>query len=178
MHLWAHGVFVFPVYNDRAGYNSGMTKVIFGERIGREGQLRLGCSAVILDALRQKVLLTRRADNGQWCLPSGGVEPGESVAEGCAREVWEETGLRVRMLRLVGVYSDPNQLIVYPDGNKIQIIALNFEAEVTGGELGLSDETTEFGYFSLEEAAKMDVISNHFQRLSDALLGETAALIK
>lgn len=154
-----------------------MTKVIFGERIGREGKLRLGCSAVIFDETRQKVLLTRRADNGQWCLPSGGMDPGESVAEACAREVWEETGLRVRILRLVGVYSNPDQLMIYPDGNKVQHVTLNFEVEVTGGELGLSDETTDFGYFSLDEAARMDIIGNHLQRIQDTLLGETAALI-
>jgi len=155
-----------------------MTKVLFGDRIGREGRLRLGCSAVILDETRQKVLLTQRADNGQWCLPSGGMEPGESAAEACAREVFEETGLRVRLLRLTGVYSDPHQLIVYPDGTKIQVVALNFEATVTGGELGLSDETTAFGYFSLDEAAQMDIIGHHLQRIHDTLLGETAAMIK
>ncbi len=154
-----------------------MTKVIFGERIGREGTLRLGCSAVILDPTRQKVLLTRRADNGQWCLPSGGMEPGESTAEACAREVWEETGLRVRIVRLTGVYSDPNQLMIYPDGNKIQVVALNFEAEVTGGELGLSDETTEAGFFPVDEAAKLDIIGNHFKRIQDALLGQQTAFV-
>jgi len=155
-----------------------MTKVLFGDRIGREGRLRLGCSAVILDETRQKILLTRRTDNGQWCLPGGGMEPGESAAEACAREVWEETGLRVRIVRLTGVYSDPNQLIVYPDGTKIQVVALNFEAAVTGGELGLSDETTAFGYFSLDEAAQMDIIGHHLQRAQDSLLGDPAALIK
>lgn len=123
-------------------------------------------------------MLTRRSDNGQWCLPGGAMEPGESVAEACAREVWEETGLQVCILRLTGVYSDPNRIIVYPDGNKVHIVALNFEAEVTGGELGLSNETTEFGYFSLEEAAQMDIIGNHFDRVRDALLGEMAALVK
>lgn len=155
-----------------------MTKVLFGDRIGREGRLRLGCSAVILDETRQKILLTRRTDNGQWCLPGGGMEPGESAAEACAREVWEETGLRVRILRLAGVYSDPDQLIVYPDGTKIQVVALNFEAAVTGGELGLSDETTAFGYFSLDEAAQMDIIGHHLQRIHDTLLDQVAAIIK
>jgi 8-oxo-dGTP pyrophosphatase MutT (NUDIX family) len=154
-----------------------MTKVIFGERIGREGKLRLGCSAIIFDE-NKKILLTRRTDNGQWCLPGGAMEPGESAAEACAREVWEETGLRVRATRLVGVYSNPNQLVVYPDENKVHIVALSFEAEVIGGELGLSDETTDFGYFSLEEAAQMDIIGNHLQRVRDALLEEKAALIK
>jgi 8-oxo-dGTP pyrophosphatase MutT (NUDIX family) len=155
-----------------------MTRVLTGERIGREGKLRLGCSAVIFNENRQKILLTRRSDNGQWCLPGGAMEPGESVAEACEREVWEETGLRVRAVRLSGVYSDPHRVVVYPDEHKVHIVALNFEVEITGGELGLSNETSEFGYFSPQEAAKMDIISNHFQRISDALLEQTAAIIK
>jgi len=57
------------------------TRVMFGERIAKEGTLRLGCSAIIFDEGREKVLLTRRTDNGQWCLPGGRVEAGESVSE-------------------------------------------------------------------------------------------------
>ncbi len=104
------------------------TEVIFGERIAKEGTLRLGCSAAIFDQPRGKVLLTRRTDNGQWCLPGGRVEAGESVSEACVREVWEETGLQVQITRLAGVYSDPNRLVIYPDGHKVQIVALSFEA--------------------------------------------------
>ncbi len=58
-----------------------VTTIHYGERIGCEGNIRLGCSAIILDETRQKVLLTERADNKQWCLPSGGVDPGEFVEE-------------------------------------------------------------------------------------------------
>ena len=126
-----------------------MTQVIYGERIAKQGKLRLGCSAAIFDE-QGRVLLTKRQDNGQWCLPSGGVEPGESVAEGCEREVFEETGLSVKVKRLVGVYSHSDQLVIYPDGNKVQIFALHFQAEMIGGKLGLSDETTDFGYFTLD----------------------------
>lgn len=145
-----------------------MTHVIIGDRVGREGKLRIGTSAFIVDS-EKRVLLTRRTDNGQWCLPGGAMEPGESVQEACAREVWEETGLYVEVVRLIGIYSDPNRVIVYPDGNKVHIVALSFEAKITGGELGLSNETTEFGYFTLEEATTMDIIGNHFQRISDAM---------
>src|ERR1044071_760849 len=73
------------------------------------------------------------------------MEAGEYAAEACIREVWEETGLSVRVKRLVGVYSNPNQLVVYPDGNKVHIVVMSFEVEVIGGELGLSNETTEAG---------------------------------
>src|SRR5512134_2496513 len=154
-----------------------MTQVLFGERLGRQGQLRLGCSAAIFDEQR-RILLTRRADNGQWCLPGGAVESGESVAEACEREVFEETGLNVRVKRLVGVYSHPDQLVVYPDGNRAYIVALHFEAEVLGGRLGLSNETTDFGYFTLEEIQGMEMLGRHKERIIDTLENRVAALIK
>jgi 8-oxo-dGTP pyrophosphatase MutT (NUDIX family) len=155
-----------------------MTQVIYGPGFGKEGKLRLGCSAMIFDQNREKVLLTQRADNGRWCLPGGGMDSGESVAQACIREVWEETGLRVRVTRLVGVYSNPDQLVIYPDGNKAFFVVLSFEAEIIGGELGLSDETTAFGYFALKEMESLPMHGQHKQRVEDALLGQQAALIK
>ena len=154
-----------------------MTQVLYGPRLGKQGKLRVGCSAAIFDE-QGRILLTRRADNGQWCLPSGGMEAGESAAEACEREVLEETGLKVRVKRLVGVYSYPDQLVVYPDGNKAHIVALHFEAEVIGGELGLSDETTDFGYFTLEEMQTMQFLGRHKERIVDTLGNYPKALIK
>ena len=154
-----------------------MTQVLYGERMSREGKLRLGCSAAIFDE-RGRVFLTRRTDNGQWCLPGGGMEPGESVVEACEREVWEETGLRVRVVRLVGVYSHPDQLVVYPDGNKAHIVALHFEAEMIDGEPALSNETTDFGYFTLEEVKRLDMFGRHRQRIIDTLEKHPQALRK
>ena len=155
-----------------------MAKMIYGERIGRTAELRTGCSAFILDPMGERVLLTRRADNGQWCLPGGAMEAGESLAETCIREVWEETGLSVRIIRLVGVYSTPHRIVTYPDGNQWQIISHNFEAEVIGGNLTLSDETTEFGYFTPEEIADMDVMEHHREIIADALSRQEAAFIR
>jgi 8-oxo-dGTP pyrophosphatase MutT (NUDIX family) len=155
-----------------------MTQVLYGERLGKEGKLRVGCSAVIFDEAREKVLLTRRTDNGRWCIPGGGLEAGESVEEACLREVWEETGLRARVTRLIGVYSDPDQLVIYSDGNKAFFVVLSFEVEVIGGELGLSDETTEAGYFSLAEMDSMPMHGRHKHRVMDALLGQAEALIQ
>lgn len=142
-------------------------KIVFGERIGKEGKILVGCSAVIFDETSQKVLLTRRTDNHQWCLPGGQMEPGESVAETCIREVWEETGLKVEVKRLAGVYSNPNRYIQYADGNKFHLVALNFEVVVVDGKLTTSNETTEFGYFSLPEIYKMDMLPHHVERIED-----------
>lgn len=154
-----------------------MTQVIYGERIGSQGKIRLGCSATIFDEQR-RVLLTKRLDNGQWCLPSGGLEPGESAAEACEREVFEETGLWVRVKRLVGVYSHPDQLSIYLDGNKVQIVALHFEAETVGGELGLSDETSDFGYFTMEEVDELEMLGRHRERIIDTLANQREAFIR
>lgn len=145
-----------------------MTKIIYGDRIGRLGKVSLGCSAVIFDGAKQKILLTRRTDNGQWCLPSGRLEAGESVTEACARETLEETGLKIETVKLIGVYSNPHQLVEYPDGNRTQPVSLCFEARETGGTLAISDETTEFGYFSEKEIVALDLLPNHRERLADA----------
>jgi 8-oxo-dGTP pyrophosphatase MutT (NUDIX family) len=155
-----------------------MTQILFGERIGRQGNIRLGCSAVLFDANREEILLTRRADNGQWCLPSGGVEPGESVAEACMRETWEETGLKIRVERLTSIFSSPDRLVVYSDGKRFQIISLNFEVSEIGGKIGLSDETTDTGFFSIPEIETMDILPHHRQFISDTLAGQDAAFIR
>jgi ADP-ribose pyrophosphatase YjhB (NUDIX family) len=155
-----------------------VAKIIEGERIGKLGKIALGCSAVIFDEARTKVLLTRRTDNGRWCLPGGRTESGESVVETCMREILEETGLQVRIVRLLGVYSSPHRMVEYADGNRYQIVALNFEAEPIGGTLTTSAETTEYGYFSWENIARMDVMETHVERLRDVFSGEPVPFVR
>lgn len=155
-----------------------MAKLIFGDRIGQTAALKIGCAAVIFDETRQRVLLTQRMDNGRWCLPGGGAEPGESAAETCAREVWEETGLQVAIKKLIGIYTNPHMITEYADGNRFQFMSFCFEAEVTSGELGLSDETTAYGYFSAEEMEKLDLMESHRGRVADAFVGQEAAFIR
>jgi ADP-ribose pyrophosphatase YjhB (NUDIX family) len=142
--------------------------IVQGDRIGRSAAVFIGCSATLFDTDRRKILLTRRADNGRWCLPGGHFEPGEDVAEACIREMREETGLDVRVARLIGVYSSPNFILDYGERGRFQVVALNFEVEPVGGELGLSDETTEVGYFTEQEIADLDLLEHHRPRIVDA----------
>ncbi len=155
-----------------------MAELVTGDRVARLGELRLGCSAVIFDEGRQRVLLMQRDDNGLWCLPSGGMDAGESVSETIIREVEEETGLAIRVIGLVGVYSSPHVLVRYPDGNRFQIVSLCFAAEVIGGELRTTDEAVSVGYFTRDEAAAMDVMVNHVERIRDAFAYEGSPFIR
>ena len=155
-----------------------VAKLIYGERIGKLAKLTPTCAAVIFDLTRQHVLLTRRSDNGRWCLPGGAMDPGESAVEACAREVLEETGLVVHVGRLVGVYSTPHRITEYADGNRLQGLDLSFEAEQIGGELCLSDETTEVGYFSREQMKAMDVMEPVYERVADAYADQEAAIVR
>ena len=153
-------------------------KMILGYRIGKHAKLAPSCAAVIFGSARQKVLLTRRTDNGQWCLPGGAMDPGESAPECCAREVLEETGLVVSVGRLVGVYSTPHRIMEYADGNRRQGLTLSFEAEAIGGELCVSDETTEFGFFSPEQMDSLDVMETSRERVADASSGQEEAFVR
>ncbi len=143
-------------------------RLIYGDRVGRTARLGVGCAAAIFDEKRERLLLTRRADNGQWCLPGGGMEPGESITECCAREVREEVGLEVKVGRLIGIGTNPHGIVEYADGNRYQFVVMVFEATRAGGQLGTSNEVTECGYFSRDEIAAMDVLPSHRQRIADA----------
>ena len=133
---------------------------------------------MIFDSTREKVLLTQRTDNCKWCLPGGAMDAGESATEACEREIFEETSLKIKAKRLIGVYSNPNQLVIYKDGTKVFMVALSFEAEVLSGELNLSNETTAFGYFSLQEMESMPMHGEHKERILDALLNQKDAVIR
>jgi len=140
-------------------------------------EIRPSVSAVILND-RRELLLQRRSDNGQWGLPGGSVEIGESVTEAIQREVAEETGLVVEVARLVGVYSDPTfQVVRYPDGQVVHFVNTCFECRTIGGLLRTCPETLELAYF--EPAALPDMlVPLHRIRITDALRRQAGAAIR
>ncbi len=144
--------------------------------------IRLSVSAVVWGGAAagdRSLLLMRRSDNGHWGLPGGYVERGESVADAVAREVFEETGVRISVGRLLGVYSEPaRQVIAYPDGNRVQAVNLCFEAEAVGeGEATTPEETLEQGYFR-PDALPDPFVPIHSIRLEDALAGRPEADVR
>ena len=65
---------------------------------------------------------------GNWELPGGRIEVGESVSEAVVREVAEESGITIALIGFVGVYSDPTHVLVDPGGSIHQQVALCFHA--------------------------------------------------
>ena len=117
-----------------------------------------------------KVLLTKREDFEVWCLPSGGVEEGESLAEAAVRETKEETGVDVELTRLVGVYS---RLGGIPD-----VHAALYEARPIGGGLKAQPgETIEVKYFAVDELPR-EMAFAHKKRIDDAVNGKTGMSVK
>lgn len=139
--------------------------------------LRASVSAVIFDGKR-RLLLQQRSDGGQWGLPGGSVEIGESVTKAVKREVREETGLSVTPRRLIGVYSDPSlQVVRYPDGNVWHYVSLCFECVVRGGELTTCDETLALDWFSPSRLPR-PFLANHRIRIRDARARRDAAFVR
>lgn len=117
----------------------------------------------------RRLLLQRRSDGGQWGLPGGSVEVGESVTEAMVREVREETGLDVQVRRLVGVYSTPAlQVVRYPSGHVWHYVTICFECAIRGGTLTTGEETLALGFFSPRRLPPT-LLPNHRVRIRDAM---------
>jgi 8-oxo-dGTP pyrophosphatase MutT (NUDIX family) len=89
-----------------------------------------------------RVLLIKRSDNSLWALPGGAQDVGESTAQAAIREVKEETGLQIEVDGISGIYSNPNHVIAYDDGEVRQEFSICFRAHPIGGTIRTSAEST------------------------------------
>ena len=127
-------------------------------------------SAIIFDD-QGRILLHRRADNGLWSLPGGTMEIGESILDCVIREAREETGLDVEVLGLVGIYSDPDYVIEYDDGEVRQQFSVCFRCRPVEGDLRQGDESTELRWVRHDEIEGVDLQPSIGLRINHALEG-------
>ncbi|MFA4639554.1 NUDIX domain-containing protein [Pyrococcus kukulkanii] len=128
------------------------------------------CIGVTVDLViiyNNGIVLIRRKNEpykGYLALPGGFVEYGERVEEAAIREAKEETGLDVKLLRIVGVYSDPNR---DPRGHTITIAFL----AVGSGELKAGDDARDVTVIPIQEIerVKEKLAFDHAKIIEDAL---------
>ncbi|HEX5546577.1 MAG TPA: NUDIX domain-containing protein [Ktedonobacterales bacterium] len=124
-----------------------------------------GAYAVIFDDAG-KVLFCHRRDCDFWNLPGGGVESGEAPWQAVVREVREETGLEVEVVRLAGLYC----------WTALDEVIYSFVCRVIGGALlTQTDETDGARYFALDDLAA-NTFLEHAARARDAALGQPEAV--
>ena len=90
-----------------------------------------------------RLLLIRRTDNDLYAIPGGALELGETLTQTVQREVLEETGINVEVTGLIGIYSDPDHVIEFTDGEVRQEFSICFRADPTGGKPRTSNESKE-----------------------------------
>ncbi len=100
-------------------------------KVGHE-RIILNYSTIIVTNSKGEILLQKRSDNNMWGLPGGALELGESYEEAAYREVLEETGYKVEIKSMIGVFS--KYFHTYPNGDEAQTISVAFEATILEDE--------------------------------------------
>lgn len=139
--------------------------------------LKPGAAAIVFDEQR-RILIIKRTRGPYWCIPGGRMDIGESASDCCVRETWEETGLQTHVKRLIGLYTNPQSICSYPDGNVYQCYTALFECEVVGGALTGSDEGEHFHWLAPEELDDYHLLPSNVLGCRDAWADQEAAFIR
>jgi 8-oxo-dGTP pyrophosphatase MutT (NUDIX family) len=127
------------------------------EHVGSQRLLLPSVSAHVFDEAG-RLLLVRQSDSGEWSTPGGLIEPDESPADAVVRETWEETGLLVRPLRVVGAYGGPQCIVRYPNGDEAQYVIVAIRCDIVRGTPKPDDEeTSAVEFFSHSDAQQQSL---------------------
>lgn len=130
--------------------------------IGSERVLIPATALVILNK-KKEVLLHVRGKSGDWGLPGGLMDMGETVIESIQREAKEETGLEIFNPKLYGVFSGPEFEVDYPNGDKTAPVVLAFYTNEFKGSLTTGPESPKIDFFSFSNLpSKMNVFHDKF----------------
>jgi 8-oxo-dGTP pyrophosphatase MutT (NUDIX family) len=118
------------------------------------------------------LLLQRRRDTGQWALPGGAQELGETIAECAVRECREETGVDVAVTGLVGVYSDPRHIVEYSDGEVRQEYEVTLLGRPVGGKPTINEEASDVRWVAPDDLGALDIHPTMRRQIDHYLTGQ------
>ncbi|MEV4113240.1 NUDIX domain-containing protein [Nonomuraea sp. NPDC049695] len=126
------------------------------------------CGTVTVDDAG-RILMQRRRDTGQWALPMGKMEIGETPSQCAVRETEEETGVRVEPVRILGIYSDPGHIVAYTDGEIRQEYEVMLIARPVGGRPEANDEASDVRWVDPADLRSLDIHPTQWRQLNDYL---------
>jgi 8-oxo-dGTP pyrophosphatase MutT (NUDIX family) len=122
--------------------------------VGNQPLIMVGSTVLVLDA-QNRLLMLKRSESGNWGVPGGAMELGETVEETAKRELREETGLETGEMSLFGVFSGPDLYYRYPSGEEVYNVSVVYLTQDVYGTIELLDgEHHDFKYFNLEKLPK------------------------
>ena len=117
-----------------------------------------------------EILLIRRTDNGNWAVPGGAIDLGESVAQAAVRETLEESGIECAITGIVGIYSDPKHVVLYTsNGEARQEFSIVLTARPLAGQPTPSSESSEVRWVPASEIPKYTMDRSMRIRINDFL---------
>ena len=126
------------------------------EKVGHD-LLVVPSVAVLLFDERERVLLVRHDDRGLWVAPGGVVEPDEHPEAAAMREMRQETGIEVDLVRIIGAFGGPEFRVRHANGDQVGYVMTVYEASALGVVPEFDDpESFGVGFFSRERIETMD----------------------
>ncbi|MEV1011163.1 NUDIX domain-containing protein [Streptomyces sp. NPDC049881] len=117
------------------------------------------------------ILLQRRRDTGQWALPGGAQDIGETAAECAVRECQEETGILAAITGFLGVYSDPGHIVAYTDGEIRQQYEATYTGRPVSGVPTVNAEADGVRYVRPADLDRYDIHPSMRRQIGDYLAG-------
>ena len=128
---------------------------------------------VVVASYSGEILMIRRSDNGNWALPGGAMDLGESLPDAAVRETLEETGIEVEITGLVGIYTDPRHVILYTSNGEVrQEFSVVFTARPLSGTPTPSDESREVRWVAQKELAALTMDPSMRMRVAHYLAAD------
>jgi 8-oxo-dGTP pyrophosphatase MutT (NUDIX family) len=110
-----------------------------------------------------KVLLIQRSDNGNWSMPGGAQDPGESLTQTAVRETLEEAGVHVQ---IVGIVTDPRHVVHYTSNDEVrQEFTVIYRAAHVSGDPTTSDENTRVEWVPTQKLDQLQMDPTQSKRL-------------
>jgi ADP-ribose pyrophosphatase YjhB (NUDIX family) len=125
-----------------------------------------------------EILLIRRSDNGNWAVPGGAVDLGESVAQAAVRETREESGITSELTGLVGIYSDPGHRILCTSNGEVrQEFSIVLTARPLSGTPAPGDESAEVRWVPASGLPGYPMDRSMRIRIDDYLRGDVRPVV-